>query len=97
MDKKKVSKVHLDFESSLKELEKIAERLESGDLGLEDSIKEFEKGMEYAKYCHEKLEEAENKIMILQKGKNNQVKSKNLKINNNSEMEDDEDIQGTLL
>ena len=53
------------FEESLKELEEIAKNLESGNLNLDEAIKEFEKGMALSKKCTDKLEEAEKKINIL--------------------------------
>jgi exodeoxyribonuclease VII small subunit len=53
------------FEQSLEELEKIAFNLEKGNLDLENSIVEFEKGMKLAKECSEKLDDAEKRINIL--------------------------------
>ena len=98
MEKRRKAKSKIDFESSLKELEKIASDLESGELGLEDSIKIFEKGMEHAKFCHEKLEEAERKITILQKGENGDVVQKQVKVKKDTgEIDDEEDLQGSLL
>lgn len=89
----------LPFEKALEELELIAQRLERGELGLDESIDEFEKGMKYAKYCHEKLEEAERKIEILQKGEDNTVvEKKAVRVKKDTgEIEDDEDLQGSLL
>ena len=49
------------FEENLKELEDIATNLESGDLGLDEAIKEFEKGIKLSKECSNKLDEAEIK------------------------------------
>ena len=99
MTKKKASnKSKLNFESSLEVLEEIVLRLESGELGLEDSIKEFEKGIKHAKFCHEKLEEAERKIEILQKGESGKVKNKSIKVKSDTgEIEDDEEVQGSLI
>lgn len=54
-----------DFESSLKELEKIVRELESGDMNLESSLKSFEQGIELYKKCRQTLEGAEKKIKIL--------------------------------
>lgn len=88
----------LAFEKALEELEQIALRLERGELGLDESIDEFEKGMKYAKYCHEKLEEAEKKIEILQKGETEKVEKKPVRIKKETnEIEDDEELQGSLL
>ncbi len=86
-----------DFESSLGELEKIAEKLESGELGLEDSIAEFEKGIRYAKFCHDRLEEAEKKISILQKSRNGEVKKKEVRFDPETGEVEDDDLQGSLL
>ena len=55
------------FEESLAQLEEIATKLESGNLGLEEAIKEFEKGIKLSKEFSEKLYEAEKKINILVK------------------------------
>lgn len=61
------------FEESLEELEKIALKLERGDLKLEDSIAEFEKGMKLAKECSEKLDDAEKRINILVQNENGEL------------------------
>ena len=58
------------FEDNLKELEEIVKNLESGNLNLEEAIKEFEKGMALSKKCTDKLEEAEKKINILVQDEN---------------------------
>ncbi len=57
------------FEESLAELEKIATEIEKGDLGLEQAISEFEKGIKLSKECSEKLDDAEKRINILVKMK----------------------------
>jgi len=53
------------FEEELNELEQIAKNLESGNLNLDEAIKEFEKGIKLSKKCTEKLEKAEKKINML--------------------------------
>jgi len=55
----------LDFEASLKELEKIVRELESGDINLDQSLKRFEQGIELYRKCRSTLETAEKKIKIL--------------------------------
>ncbi len=95
MDKEKKK---INFESALKDLEKIAEKLEEGNLSLDDSIKEFERGIILAKFCHEKLDEAERKIEILQKGEQGEIKAAKVKVKKDiAEIEDDEELQGSLL
>lgn len=53
------------FEESLSELEAATSRLESGELPLEEAIKQFEDGIKLAKQCRKKLDEAEGKILKL--------------------------------
>ncbi|MGN1013049.1 MAG: exodeoxyribonuclease VII small subunit [Clostridia bacterium] len=65
------------FEESLNELEEIATKLESGNLGLDEAIKEFEKGIKLSKECSEKLDEAEKKINILVQGENGNLTEEN--------------------
>ena len=55
----------IDFEKSLAELESIVERLEQGDLSLEDSLKQFERGIELTRHCQTALGRAEQKVEIL--------------------------------
>ncbi len=55
------------FEDALKKLQEIVEKLERGDLPLEDAMKSFTEGVQLAQFCHQKLEEAENKIQTLLK------------------------------
>lgn len=52
-----------NFEELLKELEEIVSALEKGDLTLEESIKKYERGMELAKLCTEKLESAKECVV----------------------------------
>ncbi len=47
------------------ELEQIVERLEHGDLALEDSLKQFERGIELTRSCQEALKRAEQKVQVL--------------------------------
>lgn len=65
------------FEESLNELEEIATKLESGNLNLDEAIKEFEKGIKLSKECSEKLDEAEKKINILVQGENGELTEEN--------------------
>ncbi len=54
-----------NFEETLKELESIVSKLESGDFGLEQSLEQFEKGTKLYKDCKEQLAVAEKKIAVL--------------------------------
>ncbi|MDC9587822.1 exodeoxyribonuclease VII small subunit [Xenorhabdus sp. XENO-10] len=53
------------FETSLKELEQIVIRLESGDLPLEDALNEFERGIQLARQGQKTLQQAEQRVQIL--------------------------------
>jgi exodeoxyribonuclease VII small subunit len=53
------------FEDSLKELENIVSKLESGELALEKSLEEFEVGTKLYKECKDQLSIAEKKIALL--------------------------------
>ena len=64
----------VDFESSLKELELIVERLEDDNINLEDSVKSFEEGVSLVKQCQKKLQDAELKIKkLLDDGSSSQI------------------------
>ncbi|MBS0418206.1 MAG: exodeoxyribonuclease VII small subunit [Proteobacteria bacterium] len=56
-----------DFERSLSELESLVERLERGDLPLEDALKTFERGVELTRHCQNSLKAAQQKVEILLK------------------------------
>ena len=88
----------VNFEKALKELETIAENLEEGELSLDESIRQFEKGMQLARLCRRKLDEAERKIEILQKGESGRVEVKQVDVRDDTgEITDDDDLQGSLL
>ena len=59
-----------DFEKAIGKLEQLIDELESGKLGLDESIKVFEEGVELSKKCHKKLTEAEAKVKQLIKNEN---------------------------
>ncbi|MBK9131216.1 MAG: exodeoxyribonuclease VII small subunit [Gammaproteobacteria bacterium] len=54
-----------DFEHSLQELEAIVARLEQGDLPLEESLRQFERGIALTRACQQSLKTAEQKVQIL--------------------------------
>lgn len=55
----------IKFEDAIKKLEDIAKELESGNLGLDESVNKFEEGMKLSKVCNKMLNEAEKKINLL--------------------------------
>ena len=54
-----------DFNKGLAELEVIINKMESGELSLEDSLKFFEKGVKLHRQCHSALTDAEHRVNIL--------------------------------
>lgn len=63
MSKKKEN----SFEGSLNRLQEISDALESGEVGLDQSIKLYEEGITLAKICFTTLKEAELKVSELKK------------------------------
>ena len=55
----------IDLEKALSDLESIVSRLEAGDMPLEKSLKEFERGVKLTRQCQAALQEAEQKVEIL--------------------------------
>ena len=55
----------VDFERSLEELEQLVERMEDGDLSLEDSLASYERGIRLGRRCQQALDEAEQRIQVL--------------------------------
>ncbi|MEM7194837.1 MAG: exodeoxyribonuclease VII small subunit [Pseudomonadota bacterium] len=51
-----------DFEKSLAELEKIVNRMEQGDQSLDETMRDFEKGMKLSQACQKSLDEAQLKV-----------------------------------
>jgi exodeoxyribonuclease VII small subunit len=51
-----------DFEAALAELEKIIEKMESGEQSLEESLKSFQRGIELTRTCQQGLKDAEQRV-----------------------------------
>jgi exodeoxyribonuclease VII small subunit len=60
-----MAKTTFHFEESLAELESLVERMESGEMSLEDSLKAFEQGIKYTRDCQNALTKAEQKVQLL--------------------------------
>jgi exodeoxyribonuclease VII small subunit len=54
-----------DFEQALAELEQLLGKMEQGDLTLEQSLQEFERGVELTRHCQQALQAAEQRVEIL--------------------------------
>lgn len=55
----------LDYEAAVSELETLVERLEKGDISLEESLKLYERGVLLTRDCQEALQAAEQKVQML--------------------------------
>ena len=78
------------FEEALAELERVVERLESGELSLEESLSAFEEGVALVKCCNQKLTEVEKKIELLVKDKEGKLQLKSFDEGGDEEPEDEE-------
>ena len=65
--------LELKFEEALHKLEAVVQRLESGELPLEESLRLFEEGVHLTKVCTHRLEEAERRITILLKNERGEI------------------------
>ncbi len=63
----------IKFEDALSKLEEIVEKLESGELSLEESLAAFEEGIKLSRVCSGQLDAAERKIEILIKAEDGQL------------------------
>jgi exodeoxyribonuclease VII small subunit len=54
-----------DFETALAELEALVEKMEQGDLSLDDSLRQFERGVQLTRTCQQALKDAEQKVQVL--------------------------------
>jgi exodeoxyribonuclease VII small subunit len=69
------------FEKLMEQLQTIVKKLESGDLSLEDSVLEFETGMQLSKQCSDQLIVAEQKVEVLIKAAAERVETQKLSAN----------------
>lgn len=54
-----------NFETALTELTQLVEKMEAGGSSLEESLKNFERGIQLSRQCQEALKAAEQKVEIL--------------------------------
>jgi exodeoxyribonuclease VII small subunit len=78
------------FEEHLTQLETVVERLERGDLTLEDSVRLFEEGMKLSEACKVELEQAEGKVQVLVEGKSGKMQAAEMDAEGEGEGEDEE-------
>ena len=65
---KNTSSAPKTFESALAELDELVEKMENGQLPLEESLSAYQRGTELLKFCDGVLKEAEQKIKVLDGG-----------------------------
>jgi len=75
------------FEKALSRLEEIAEKLESGDLPLEESLKIFKEGIELSRWCSQVLNQTESELKKLVKLEGKKFKLEPLDLESENEAE----------
>ncbi|HHJ17432.1 MAG TPA: exodeoxyribonuclease VII small subunit [Gammaproteobacteria bacterium] len=61
----KRSQKKTDFETALAELEALVEKMEQGELSLDESLQQFERGVQLTRSCQQALKDAEQKVQVL--------------------------------
>lgn len=75
----------LKFEEALAKLEAIVEKLEVGDIPLEEALEAFEEGVKLSRICLKMLDEAEKRIEILVKGEGGDIQLQPFKVESTNE------------
>lgn len=60
-----MGKEPIRFEEAMLQLEEVVQKLETGDVPLEDAITLYKQGMELSGYCHGKLQDAEKQLISI--------------------------------
>lgn len=71
------------FEERLTQLEQVVEKLERGELSLDESVRLFEEGVKLSDACKAELEKAEGRVQVLVEGRNGKMQI--------AEMDEDEE------
>jgi exodeoxyribonuclease VII small subunit len=83
------------FEDDLTKLEAVVERLERGDLSLDESVRLFEEGMKLSAACKAELEQAEGRVQVLVETRSGKFQVADIEMEddppNEIDIEDDED------
>lgn len=72
-------KEYTNFEDSVKSLESIVKKLEDGNLTLDQSLEEFQKGVEAYKYCNQALNQVEGEVKLIVEKESNGVEINDFK------------------
>ncbi len=70
VEKTQMTSESISFELAIEKLQTTVKKLETGELSLEESLKNFEEGVRLTKYCQEMLKVAEQKVEILMQAGN---------------------------
>jgi exodeoxyribonuclease VII small subunit len=86
------------FEKRLAQLEMVVERLERGDLTLDESVRLFEEGMKLSQACKEELEQAEGRIQVLVETRSGKMQAAEFDLKEEDDVEvnegeDDEQVE----
>ena len=81
----------MEFEKKLKELEQIVEKLGSGKLSLQESLKSFEKGVKLSRECSKELNQSEKKVQQLITDSKGEIKTVDFEENTEGDYEEDDE------
>ncbi len=73
------------FEQAMRQLEKIVQELESGEMPLEKAMSKFEEGIQLSRYCSKKLDETQEKINMLVEDKDGRLTTEPFSLPDDSE------------
>lgn len=73
------------FEEKLTQLESVVEKLERGELSLEESVRLFEEGVKLSDACKRELERAEGRVQVLVEGRNGTMRTAEMDLDNAGE------------
>ncbi len=79
------------FEEKLTALESVVDRLERGELTLDESVRLFEEGIHLSTACKSELESAESKIQLLVNPESSRSRTTDLLLETEEDPDDDED------
>jgi exodeoxyribonuclease VII small subunit len=79
----------IDLEKALTELEEIVAQLEAGELPLEKSLKQFERGVKLSRECQSALKDAEQRVQVLMDAELKDLDPETLAVRDEAGDEDD--------
>ena len=79
------------FEEQLAQLETVVEKLERGELPLEESVRLFEEGVKLSEACRQELEKAEGRVQVLVQGPKGTMRAAEMDLDEDSEAEEEEE------